>query len=342
MRTLAVRVPAPSQVTCFGAFKVKLRSAELYKNGVKVKLQRQPFEILAILLESPGEVITREELRQRLWPADTFVDFEQSLNTAIMRLRQALEDSADNPHFIETLPRHGYRFIAPVDCAQAATEPQIQGPNSDRQARSPACDASSQVRRDPESAGTMTAPGRRARRVLIPVFGIVAMIALLVGFNVGGWRDRLIGHARPARIESLAVLPLDSLSSDPEQEYFAEGMTEQLITELGKLSGLRVISRGSVMQYSGKHAPLADVARQLRVDAVLEGSVARSGDKLRITVNLFEVATRQHLWAETYERNLGNTLSLQRDIARDIADKIQFKLLPRDRARLPSAPPGAP
>ncbi len=324
----------------FGTFQVKLRSAEFYKNGLRIKLQEQPFQILAMLLERPGEVVTREELRQKLWPVDTFVDFEQSLNTGIMRLRHALNDSADNPLFIETLPRHGYRFIAPVELVSATLEAGGQIGCSAGQAASAASDPPSQGQNLLQAAKRMAVAHGPGRRVLISAMGIVVIIALLVTFNVGGWRDQLTGHA-PPQVQSLAVLPFDSLSRDPEQEYFAESMTEELITELGKLSWLRVVSRSSVMQYSGKHRPLEEVARQLQVDAVMEGSVARSGDKVRVTANLFEVSTHRHLLAETYERDLRDVLSVQKEVARDIADKIQTKLKSREPA-LGQRPQGGP
>jgi TolB-like protein len=180
----------------------------------------------------------------------------------------------------------------------------------------------------------VAAPRHWGKRVLIAALGIVAIIGLLLSFNVGGWRDRLSGRTSRPRIQTLAVLPFDSLSADPEQAYFAESMTEVLITEIGKLGWLRVVLRGSVMQYNGKHRSLGEVGRQLHADAVMEGSIARSGDNVRITAILFEVSTRRQLLAVTYYRDLGDVLAVQQEVARDITEKIGTQL------RLPRTAPG--
>jgi len=243
----------------FGVFEVDLRGGELRKQGVKIKLQEQPFHLLQMLLEHPGEIVTREELRGRIWPADTFVDFDQGLNNAIKRLRESLSDSPENPRFIETIPRHGYRFIA----------------------------------------------------------------------NLG---------VTPGQIKSLAVLPLENLSRDPEQEYFAEGLTEALITTLAKIGELRVVSRTSAMQYKGVHKPLREIARELEVNAIVEGTVLRAGRRVRITAQLIDAPKESHLWAESYERDLRNVLALQTEVAQAIAREIRVKLTPLDQARFADAP----
>src|SRR5437899_3100242 len=217
----------------FGVFEVDLRAGELRKQGVKIKLQEQPFHLLQMLLEHPGEIVTREELRGRIWPADTFVDFDQGLNNAIKRLRESLSDSPDNPRFIETIPRHGYRFIG------------------------------------------------------------------------------MTGSSTPGRMRSLAVLPLENLSHDPQLEYFAEGLTEALITTLAKIGELRVVSRTSAMLYKNVRKPLSEIARELEVDAIVEGTVLRAGHRVRITAQLIDAAKETHLWAESYERDLRDVLALQ-------------------------------
>ena len=240
----------------FGVFEVDLGARELRKQGVRIKLQEQPFHLLQMLLEHPGEVVTREELQKRIWPVDTFVDFDQGLNNAIKRLREALCDSADSPRYIETVPRHGYRFIG------------------------------------------------------------------------------MTGTSTPGRIRSLAVLPLENLSHDPQQEYFAEGLTEALITTLAKIGELRVVSRTSAMLYKGVRKSLREIARELEVDTIVEGTVLRAGHRVRITAQLIDPMKETHLWAESYERDLRNVLALQSEVAQAIAREIKVKLTPQERAQL--------
>jgi len=293
----------PGQVFRFGDFEANLRSGELRRNGLKVKLGAQSFQVLGLLLENPGEVVTREELRQKLWTEDTFVDFEAGLNSAIKRLRDTLGDNADRPRFVETLPRRGYRFIASVDGYEAAVVPAVERLTS------------------------------RKPLLLLGTAAAALLLGLLVGFNTGGLRDRLL-RAGPPRIESLAVLPLENLSNDASQEYFVDGMTDELTTQLAKLGSLRVISRASAMQYKGQRKPLRDIARELGVDAVVEGSVSRDAERVRIRAQLIDARTDQHLWAESYERDLRDTLALQAEVARDIAGQVHLRLSPRSQAAL--------
>ena len=295
----------------FGVFELDPQAGELRKKGMKIRLQGQPVEILAMLLQRPGETITREELQKKLWPADTFVDFEQGLNNAMKRLRASLDDSAENPHFIETLPRHGYRFIGSVNGSEQ----------------------------------TRAAEGNTTRSIRLRALGTVAVLAIaagLVGLNVRGWRERLFKGAPKPQIQALAVLPLTNLSGDPEQEYFADGMTESLITELGKISSPRVISRQSVMQYKASKKSLREIAGELKVDAVLEGAVVRSGDRMRVTIHLSQAFPERQLWAEEYDRSIRDVLSLQGEIARAITDEIQVKLTPEERTRLAISRPVNP
>ncbi|HWO34367.1 MAG TPA: winged helix-turn-helix domain-containing protein [Candidatus Acidoferrum sp.] len=299
-----------SGIVQFGTFEADLRSGELRKQGKRIKIQEQPFQVLTILLRHPGEVVTREELRNQNWPPDTFVDFDNSLNTAINKLRDALGDSADSPRFIETLPRRGYRFIGAVN---GARQPQV----------------------------SEAKPPRGLRSLIFPVaFGLLAVVgitAVLLGLNVHGWRDRLFVHAAKPRIQALAVLPLTNLSGNPEQEYFADGMTEALITELGKTSIPRVISRQSVMQFKASKKPLQEIARELNVDAVLEGAVELSGDRVRVSVHLDQVSPEGQLWANQYDRDIHDVLPLQDEIARTVTDEIRVKLTPEERTRLTTA-----
>ncbi|MGA8311279.1 MAG: winged helix-turn-helix domain-containing protein [Terriglobales bacterium] len=308
-----MKTSSPSAPTFrFGVFELDPRAGELRKKGMKIRLQGQPVDILAMLLERPGEVVTREDLQKKLWPADTFVDFEPGLNNAIKRLRAALDDDADTPRFIETLPRRGYRFVGQVNGSE-------------------------------QTAGVGAKPTRSVGAVVgFSVLGALAAIALaavMVGLNVHGWRDRLFTRPPKPQIHALAVLPLTNLSGDPEQEYFADGMTEELITDLAKIGALRVISRTSTMQYKGAHKPLPEIARLLNVDAVVEGSVERSGNRVRVRAQLIEASTDRHLWAESYERDLRDVLGLQSEVARAIAHEIEIKITPQDQARLATTHP---
>src|SRR5499425_2676656 len=300
---------ATSQVIRFATFKVDLQAQELRKAGLRLKLSGQPFQVLAILLERPGTVVTREELQKRLWP-DTFVDVDHNLNTAINKIREALGDSAENPRFVETLARRGYRFIGAVNGAEQARVAEAK-------------------------------PTRRSRSLIFPaavgLLAIAGITAVLFALNVDGSRDRLFVHGARPRIQALAVIPFANLSGDPEQEYFADGMTEEIITMLGEVSGPRVISRQSIMQYKGSKKPLQEIARELNVDAVLEGAVERSGSRVRVRIHLDQVSPESQLWAKQYDRDIHDVLEVQDEIARTVADEIRVKLTPEERTRLTTA-----
>ena len=297
------------RVLRFGVFELDRRSGELRKEGLRVRLQEQPLRILEALLDVPGEPVTREALRQRLWPDDTFVDFDGGLNRAINRLRAALGDEADNPRFIETLERRGYRFIAPVAPPEAArpAEP------------------------TPPAAVSTRRPHRRRATWLGAAAAAVALMALSIA--VAPALRRGAGAANRAPIRSLAVLPLANLSGDPAQDYFSDGMTEALITDLASWPALRVISRQSVMRYKGSAKPLPEIARELGVEGVVEGSVLRSGGRVRITAQLIHAPTDRHLWAHSYERRVEDVLSLQGDVSRAIAGEVRVFIEPGDLAR---------
>ena len=284
------------RVVRFGVFELDRRSGELRKEGVRVRLQEQPLRVLDALLSEPGEPVTREVLRQRLWPDETFVDFDNGLNRAINRLRAALGDEAGSPRFIETLDRRGYRFIAPVGGvdAPAATRP-------------PAAATSAARWKSP--AGWIAAS--------VAVMGLVAAAIAL-----GPARWRTTGPADRTPMGLLAVLPLANLTGDPAQEYFSDGMTDALITNLASLPALRVISRQSVMRYKGSAKPLPEIARELGVEGVVEGSVVRSGGRVRINAQLIHAATDRHLWARSFERRLEDVLVLQGEVSRAIAAEV--------------------
>jgi TolB-like protein/DNA-binding winged helix-turn-helix (wHTH) protein len=282
----------------FGPFKLDLKAGELHKHGRKIRLQEQPFQLLKFLVERPGEVVTREELRNRLWPNDTTVEFGHSINSAVKRLRDVLGDIVDKPKYVETVARRGYRFLLPVQWEEVSLpEP-----------------AALVVPQDTESAVLSGAepvailplphPGLRLKqgwRQLLIVFALGALVlGLVAGSQSFHWFDKpASGH-----ITSLAVLPLEDLSGDKGQDYFADGMTDELISDLGKISALRVISRTSVMRYRGARKPVQEIARDLQVDAVVEGTVLRSGNRVRITAHLIRAVPETHLWTENYERDL--------------------------------------
>jgi TolB-like protein/DNA-binding winged helix-turn-helix (wHTH) protein len=307
----------------FGLYEADLQQRVLTKSGIRVRLQDQPFQVLAFLLERPGEIVTREEILQRLWSADTHVEFEDGLNTAINKLRVALGDDANNPRFIETVPRRGYRFIAPVEGALPASAQDSttqDAPVVKQEALDPAIDK--------PDAKVPAPSGTRTQRwpVWLAFIAGAALVTLLVGFKAGGLRQRFFGRPDPGAIRSLAVLPLENLSHDPEQEYFADGMTDELITNLASIASLRVISRTSTTHYKGTRKTLPEIARELDVDAVVEGSVERSANQVRIRAQLIRATPEQHLWAESYDRELRDVLQLQGEVAHDIAQEISSNL----------------
>lgn len=314
----------------FGPFEADLGSGELRKHGLRIKLQDQPFQVLTLLLERSGEVVTREELRQKLWSADTFVDFDVGLNTAIKRLRDALGDTAESPRYIETLPRRGYRFIAAAESI-ASSSPQDWTAYSEDSSTGP---SRMPARDKPAATPTEASIASQRTKRWIVVGALAATLALFVGLNIGGLRQRLLRTSAAGRIQAIAVLPLENLSTDPEQEYFADGMTDEIITDLAKIDTLRVISRSSVLRYKHSRKSLSEIAKELNVDAVVEGTVMRSGNRVRITAQLIRAPNDQHVWADQFERELGNVLSLQADVARAIAAKIQLKLTPQQQVRL--------
>ena len=298
----------------FGSYEADLDSGQLRKDGIRLKLRDQSFLALVSLLERPGRVVTREELRHRLWHDAVFVDFDNNLNAIIARLREALGDSSDHPHFIETLPKHGYRFIANISVVDCEPRP---------------------------PAGLAVPAVLPAKRAAHPrswrvraAWGIAALLVILGALEIGGLRKRLFGHAAAPRITSLAVLPLTNLSRNPEQEYFADGMTDSLITELARINALKVISRTSVMQYKTTIKTAPQIAAELNVDGLVEGSVQREGDQVRINVQLIYGPSDKHLWAESYQRQLPGILTLQSEIARDIAQEVRAKLTSEEHARL--------
>jgi len=306
----------------FGVFDVDLHTGQLHKAGVRVKLQEQPFQILAALLEHPGAVVTRAELRQRLWPADTFVDFDLSLNGALKKLRFALGDDATNPLFIETIPRRGYRFIASV-----TSVPRDFVKKSEPVPVILAVKAAG-------DRNIFALPKQLLDSRTAKICAVALAVSLFVFASTQVWRFHSPSKiADRVKVRSLAVLPLENLSADPLQDYFADGMTDELITRLGQISSLRVISRTSVMQYKGSRKPLPQIARELNVDAVIEGTVVRSSGQVRIAAQLIQASTDKHLWSQSYQRDLKDVLGLQHEIASAIAKQIRMTLTPGEQIR---------
>ena len=315
-----------SQYFHFGTFEVDLRLRELRKQGLKVKLQDKPFNMLALLLEQAGEIVTREDLRGRLWPSDTFVDFDANLNTTLNKLRRALGDSADNPRFIETLPRHGYRFIAPVEAAATDTEPKVAPAGT--------------IPTPTTSLVSVASPGHQRlrgwmRSYAAIVSAIMVAVTASVLLTILTIRWTVVRQSRSTTERTmLLVLPFEDLSGDSGQEYFADGLTDEIITELGHVrpDRLGVIARTSAMQYKHTREPLRDIARGLGVDYVLEGSVLRAGGGVRVTARLIQSSDQTELWTESYERATPDVLALQRDVVDRIAQSLAIELVPRGNA----------
>ena len=303
----------------FGEFELDFSTHELFRNNARLKVRGHPVDILAILLEHPGELVTRETLRKRLWPDDTFVDFEQILNNSVGKLRDALGDRAESPQFIETLPRLGYRFIAPLqNCASLAQAPQLAlvAPDDSRPTESKDQNAPSQWRRIRSFAG-------------------LAFLLLLAITTTVYVAHRYYTRTTPT-IHRIAVLPLVNTSIDPQEDYFADGMTDRLITELAQFSAWEVISRTSVMRYKGSNKSLPQIAHELSADRIIEGSVQRSGSRVRITAQLIDATKDVHLWSGSFERDMTDVLALQGEIAQAVADRADLTLTPQEKARLQS------
>ena len=320
----ATQTPA---VHRFGAFEINLQSGELRKSGMRLRLSGQPLQVLAILVERSGEVVTREELHSKLWSADTFVDFDHGLNNAVARIREVLDDSAEAPRYVETIPRRGYRFIAPLTDLLPTTLPP-----STAELR---VGSAHEITR-PASGPSALPTEKRFRSTHLMLLGGAAVLVLFT-FAFALYRSSHVkGTSKPA-IKSLAVLPLKNLSGDPTQEYLADGMTEALIGRLSMIRGLRVISRTSVMSLKDSKLSARDIAKTLQVDALVEGSVIREGIRIRVYAQLIRGATDEHFWSETYDRELPDVLALESDVARSVARKVEVTVTGEERSRLVAA-----
>ena len=318
----------PSHRLRFDEFEIDLHSAELWVHGNRTRLQDQPFQVLRVLLERHGQIVTREELKRKLWPADTFVDFDDGLNTAVKKIRDALGDPAEKPRYIETIPRRGYRFVGRLaDVAPALLPSPVEGSKGSVEPDKTDVAASSYA---VEAHQKTFFSGHR--RVLLAA--VVALAAISVALAL--YRGNAKGAKQPP-IRSLAVLPLKNLSGDPTQEYLADGMTEELIGRLSGIHNLRVISRTSVMRLKDTHLSVPEIAKTLQVDAIVEGSVIREGKRIRVHAQLIRAATDEHFWSEDYDRELRDVLSLQSDVAQAIARRVEVTITGEEHARLSSA-----
>jgi TolB-like protein/DNA-binding winged helix-turn-helix (wHTH) protein/Tfp pilus assembly protein PilF len=326
----------PSSIFRFGPFEAKTCAQELSKNGTKLKLRGQPFLILELLLRRAGEVVTREEIQQKLWPADTFVDFEHGLNTSIKKLRQVLCDSATEPRYIETLPRLGYRFIAPVETVVDPNARKARRATDGVPATGEPDKAAAQEPAVPVLLAEEQGRGRSRLHLFLPALAVLAGLALIFSFaRTREWFLTLFRSTRNASVavasaakppRSIAVLPLQNLSNNSAEDYFADGMTDELTADLAQFGNLRVISRTSAMHYKGASKTAPEIGRELGVDTLIEGTVQRVGNRVRIRVQLIDSASDRHLWARTYDHDLEDVLVLQSSAARDIAEEVQGKV----------------
>ncbi|HEY5069559.1 MAG TPA: winged helix-turn-helix domain-containing protein, partial [Candidatus Acidoferrum sp.] len=298
---------SPTRVLRFGVFQVNLAARELRKHGVRIRLPGQPFRVLSILLERPGQVVSREEMRDKLWDSETFVDYERSLNSAIRKLRAVLGDSQESSRYIETVPRLGYRFIAPVEQVPSLAE----------------TPRASVLEPPPSAPKVVRPPARRGSLIL----GICAILLTLT-VSYFTW-SRMQARPQPsAERLMLAVLPFENLTGDPAQEYLSDGLTEEMIAQLGRLDPehLGVIARTSVMHYKHTTEAAGQIGRELGVQYVLEGSLRREADRVRITAQLVQMKDQTHIWSRQYDRELKSLLALQGEIAQETADEIQLRL----------------
>jgi TolB-like protein/DNA-binding winged helix-turn-helix (wHTH) protein len=332
-RGISVVTPIDSpQLLQFGVFEVDRGARELRKQGIRIRLQEQPFQVLVLLLQRAGEVVTRKELREKLWPSSVYVDFDHGLNNAITRLREALGDSAAAPHFVETLPRLGYRFIYPlrIPAGSAGVLPAA--------ASLPHPEAATVVANDTEQAIDVPPRGasRWTRRRQIIAGSTMAVVAVLV---LGLWLTGRVTDAPTAdaalpEAPSVAVLPFVNMSPNPENEYFTDGLSEELANKLAGIRGLKVAAQTSAFHFKGKHEPAAVIAEALNVNHLLEGSVRQSGTRMRVTAQLVDAASGYHLWSESFDREFTDVFRIQEEIAIAVADTLQVKLVAADNQRL--------
>jgi len=309
----------------FGVYEISVRRGELRKEGLKIKLQEKPFQVLALLVERAGQTVTREQFRNRLWPADTNVDFDSNLNTALTKVRQALEESAENPRFVETVPRLGYRFLAPVECLDDGEDLSAPRPVAGDAGTLPHTSAPEKAR----EKAFIVVPLREWPR-LAALVALFLVAGALAGFFLNRSSASRLAPP-PAGKAVLAVLPFTSVGSDAKDEFLSDELTEELITQISALNPakLEVIARGSAMRYKGSHETVGQIGRELGADYVLEGSVSRSYGRVLVAAELVQARTQARLWAHTYESAAEDILQMQSDVAGNVADALSVTLLPR-------------
>jgi TolB-like protein/DNA-binding winged helix-turn-helix (wHTH) protein/Tfp pilus assembly protein PilF len=302
----------PSSDYKFGEFELDAARFELRRDGRALKLERIPLELLILLAEKDGHVVTRQEIIERLWGKDVFVDTEHGINTAIRKIRAALREDADRPRFVQTVQGKGYRLVITPQNGNAAAS-SVQ-----------------EVRSSSEAIPATVALRKQnyRRPITVTVVVLVLIAGLMIGLNVMGLRSRLFAKRQIGSIHSIAVIPLANLSGDPAQDYFADGMTDELITMLARNTSLRVVSRTSAMQYKGVQRPMRDIARELGVDGILEGSVERSGNRVHMTVQLIYAPSDTHVWAQSYDRDSNEAFSLPTELSQTIAKEVKIAVSP--------------
>jgi len=320
----------------FGPFRLIPEERQLLRDNQPVPLTPKSFDLLVVLVENSGHLIEKDELLKRIW-RDSFVE-EANLTVNISALRRALGEGPNEHQYVETVPRRGYRFVAGVkerwgEGMESSTRELSEADVDNR----PVVDGARQASAPLPAAASR--PNLLFRRWPLVLVGVLLISVLLLGLNAAGLRERLSGKVNPARIQSLAVLPLENLSGDTSQDYFADGMTEALITGLARIGALRISSRSAVLQYKGARKPLSQIGRELNVDALLTGTIVRSGERVRIAVQLIDVSTDRNLWAESYERDVHDVLALQREVTRDIVGGIRINLTPQEQVRFGSVGP---
>ncbi|HZQ94123.1 MAG TPA: winged helix-turn-helix domain-containing protein [Candidatus Sulfotelmatobacter sp.] len=309
--------PLVTTVVRFGEFELELRTGALRRGTRLLKLQPQPAKILSVLVSRAGEIVTRQELAEEVWGSETFVDFDQGLNFAIRQIRVVLDDVAEEPRFLDTVHRKGYRFIASVEPVAPTEGPLVQ------------VQPLAEPRREPDQPNQQAGRQRSRKAVALVIVGALLAV-MLIAYFVASRSSRRTWNSLP----TLVVLPLQNLSGDPSQEYFADGMTDELTTQLAKVRSLRVISRTSAMMFKNTQKTLPEIARELKVNFVVEGSVIRSGDRVKLTVQLIDASSDEHIWADSYEQELGDTLSAQKRVALEVVDGIEGGLTPEERSFL--------
>jgi TolB-like protein/DNA-binding winged helix-turn-helix (wHTH) protein len=311
--------PSPTKaIYRFGAFELDARTRELRKSGLRIRCQEQPLQVLLALLERPGELLTREELRQSVWPEDTFVDFDHALTTAVKKIRLALNDDADSPRYLETVPRRGYRFIAPVQTEGVA-------------------EATKSAEERIPTPSNLDIPSTHRPLINRRVMVMAACLIVLMGaaYYWSNHRARAMGTNSMSRI-MVAVLPFENLTNDPSQEYFTDGMTEETISQLGRLnsSHLGVIARTSAMKYKHSGKSAREIGRELSSDYLLEGSIRREGSRVRVVAQLVRVADQSPRWSHQFDYEFGEPLYIETDAATEIANMVHAALEPATSSRI--------